>query len=70
MLGTDRKKQDSPANGHIEDGAGDAVGIFPGPVIGVNVNLSYFIPTHDQGVLKAASNVPVADEQLLDDPEG
>ena len=39
-------------------------------VIVVKSNLLLSYPPDDQGVLKAAVNVPVADEQSLDDPEG
>jgi hypothetical protein len=49
--------------------AGDAGGILLSLVIGVIGSVAGFV-TDDQGALKDALNVVVADEQVLDSPEG
>ena len=59
--------QESPANGHIEDGAGDAVGTSRGPSGKTNAIAFSAVQPHRLEVFKAASNAFIAAEQGLGD---
>jgi hypothetical protein len=64
------RPQESPAKCYITGGAGDAGGILRGLVWCIGAYLRPVPWANGYGVLKAALDVPVADEQPLDDPEG
>jgi hypothetical protein len=65
------RTHESPANGHIEVDAGDAVGISRASVARRTILLIRRLPAPvPESALEAASKAVVADEQLLDDPEG
>ena len=59
--------QESPANGHIEDCAGDAVGTSRGPSGKTNAIAFSAVQPHRLEVFKAASNAFIAAEQGLGD---
>jgi hypothetical protein len=63
------RPQETPANSHIQDGAGDAVGTLRGSSGKTSAIAFSAVQLHRLEVLEGASNVFGAEEQTLGDVE-